>query len=846
MAKAEETLKYVLGVEPMDSEALANLDRIYVSLEAWAELAEILEMRVKAVHEPHELVDLWARLGEVYEARLGNVESAIRAFRAIFVELDKTHEGAIQALARIYESLGAWVELNTVYERELENAAGDVAEADIRAKLASLASERLNDPQRAIDTWKIVLDLRGEDPEALGALSALYEAGAAWRELTEILERQIDTAPSDDDRVNILTRRARVFKDKKQRDDLALEDWNRVLDIDYANLAALRSIAAIRRRQQDATELVSALHNTIDRASNMLDEEELKDLFRELGKTYGERLEQPYDAAEAWKKLLDIGPDFEAMNALETIYRTEERWPDVIDVKMQRAAALEDPAQKIEELGQVAALWTDNVQEPDSATVAFQKILEIDAKHDEAFLALERLHTAANRWEPLIELYLARLETRDAIAEKTELLRKIARVFEEKLDDKNQALDALINALGEDFHDRDTSKYLERMAQATGRWGEVIQTANNWLQEQNEPHQKIRLCLHLAKWYGDDLGRPDYAQPYYAQIVKLDPNNVGALRQMGQLYRKGADWQNLHATLRRALDVAVADSDRKEILNELGELLDAQMNQTDQAIGYFTRALEVDGQYVPSLERPGAHLRGTRSEQRARRHPAPQGAGPHRGQRDRDDEASHRVPLRDEPRRSVAFEPGVPRGARARRIEPASAPGSRARVRDARAVGGPRPDHLEVELEAVTTWSASASDVLVHLARLHEEHFLKAEPSRRSGSSKCSKSIRTTKRRTSRSRRNYRKLRLWQELHQHILSATSRRRSSARRRSISTGSSRRSTARKSRTSIAPSTRTRTSSTSTRTTSPRSRRCRSCTTSSRTRPSPSSTCRASRN
>ena len=107
----------------------------------------------------------------------------------------------------------------------------------------------------------------------------------------------------------ILTRRARVFTDRLGRDELALEDWNRVLDIDYANLAGLRAIAAIRRRQNDANELVSALHQTVDRAAAMLDTEELKEIFRELGKTYGEVLQQPFEAAEAWRKLLEVGRD---------------------------------------------------------------------------------------------------------------------------------------------------------------------------------------------------------------------------------------------------------------------------------------------------------------------------------------------------------------------------------------------------------------------------------------------------------------------------------------------------------------------------------------------------------
>src|SRR5262249_7374615 len=168
--------------------------------------------------------------------------------------------------------------------------------------------------------------------------------------------------------------------------------------------------------------------------------------------------------------------------------------------------------------------------------------------------------------------------------------------------DKGQALDALVNALSMDFHDRETARYLERMAQATGRWAEVIQTVNGWLKQQTEPKEKIRLCLHLAKWYGDDLGHPEDAQPYYAQIIQLDPQNVGAMRQLASLYKKAGNTQQMGATLTRALDVANNDIDRKERLNDLGELLDSAMSQTEQAITYCQRALEVDSQFLPALE----------------------------------------------------------------------------------------------------------------------------------------------------------------------------------------------------------------------------------------------------
>ena len=70
VAKAEETYRYVLTVEPHEKDALANLDRIYSSLEQWPELAGVLEQRAVAAEETLDKVDLYGRLGQVYEERL--------------------------------------------------------------------------------------------------------------------------------------------------------------------------------------------------------------------------------------------------------------------------------------------------------------------------------------------------------------------------------------------------------------------------------------------------------------------------------------------------------------------------------------------------------------------------------------------------------------------------------------------------------------------------------------------------------------------------------------------------------------------------------------------------------
>jgi len=603
VAKAEETYRYVLGVEPLDADALANLDRIYTQLEQYPELASTLEQRVRVPGEPYEVIELYSRLGQTYEERLGQLDDAIRAYRRIFDELERTNEQAIYALERIYGQKGAWTDLKVVYDRQLEIASGDAAEADIRAKMAHLYADRLNDVGASVETWKRVLELRGEDPEALGALANLYDRMQQWAELCDVLERHYYIATEDESRVAVLLRRAKLYNEQLGRDDSALEDYQRVLDVEYGNVEALYAIAEIWRRRGDSNELVQALHQTIDRAQQVLPAENQIAIFRELGTLYQSTLNQPSDAIDAWRRLLAVDPrDFEAMAALENLLRAEERWVEVIEVKMGRAAAYEDGGEQIREYLEVASIWENQVGEKDKATPAYEKILEIDGTHDKAFFSLEELHGAAGRSEPLIELYLARHDTREDDRDKIVLLRKIAKVYEEQLEDKGQAFDALFAAFEMDVNDNETCRYLERMAAATTRWTELIQNVNGMLQAEKEPSRRIALSLRLAKWYAEDLGHPEHAQPYYQLILSLDPNNVAVLRQMANFFKKAGRWKEQGETLTAARAVAVSDVDRKEILTELGEVIERVTSDVDQGMSYYKLALDVDPLHLPALE----------------------------------------------------------------------------------------------------------------------------------------------------------------------------------------------------------------------------------------------------
>jgi tetratricopeptide (TPR) repeat protein len=602
--KAEETYRYVLGVVPLDVDCLDNLDRIYTGLEQYAELAQVLEQRAQTVPgEPYRLIEIYGRLGEIYWQRLGQAEDAVRIYRRVFDELDPTHEQANVVLEQIYGEQQQWTALYGLYEKQLAHAPGESHQADILAKMARLSGEPLANPAAAIETWRRVLELRGEDGEALGGLSELYERTQQWGELTEILERHMAFATDERETVAVLLRRARLYSRELGRDDSALDDYNRVLEIDWANVEALYAITDIWRRRGERQETLYALGQTVERAAPALPAEALVALYRELAGLYQQVEEQRYEAVESWRKLLEVDPrDFDAMAQLETLLRAEDRWAEVVDVKMLRARAFADPPEQIREYLEVAHVWEHQVGNPDGATAALEAVLELDAGHDDAFATLEKLHTAAARWEPLIELYLKRIESREEVKERTKLLRKVARVFDEHLHDQEQAYDALQTAFELDFEDEETCGYLEKMAAATKRWAGLVALVNGWLEAAKDPATQVALCLRLAKWYGEDLDRPDYAQPYYGRVLQLDPNNVAVLRQMASFYKKNAQWQQQGQLLEKALAVAVRETDRAAILTDMGEVLERHMGKPDQGMVYYQRAVDADPHYLPVLD----------------------------------------------------------------------------------------------------------------------------------------------------------------------------------------------------------------------------------------------------
>jgi tetratricopeptide (TPR) repeat protein len=601
--RAEQTYRYVLALAPADEDVLSALDAIYSEHGSAEALAAVLRKRVATSTDRHDKVELSHRLGSVLWNDCRRVDEAIAVYRGLLDELDPQHEGTLQELQNIYTVTQAWPELLGVYERELEIVVGDGAQAEMLGRMAMLAATRLGDFPRAVELLRKVLDLMGEDPEALNALGNIYAVQENWTDLVDVLEREVAVAEDDRMRMKIYGDLGRIWYEKLQRDRNALESWERVLDIDPASTDALYAIAAIHRAAAVYDELVNTLHRLVDVGTATLDEHAVEAVYMELGALYGQQLKQPVDAIQSYNKALELNPaNFGALDALESLHTVREQWEESIEVKQRRANVLQDPREKIAVLLDIAKMWGDKLIEPDNAVNALNQILEVDPLHHFAFERIEQLHREAGRFEDLIALYLVRVEASTDTNQRVQLLRHVARAYEKDLDDKGQAFDALLIAWTQDFTNEDSAREVERMAGLTQRWNELLTTANQFLSEIDPADTVVRnaICLKCARWYGRE-GHPEYAIPYLQQVLSVDPVNRPAMRQMAELYRQTQQWQIYAQVLGKLVEMTEDPIERADAFVGIGELQEEQFKLPDQAIKHYRDALEAVPEHLGAI-----------------------------------------------------------------------------------------------------------------------------------------------------------------------------------------------------------------------------------------------------
>lgn len=107
-------------------------------------------------------------------------------------------------------------------------------------------------------------------------------------------------------------------------------------------------------------------------------------------------------------------------------------------------------------------------------------------------------------------------------------------------------------------------------------------------------------------------GQSDEAIQLFQQSLKLNPDHLVALENLGNVYRQQKQWEDARTTLERAVAVGPNDAEANYSLG----MVYAQLNDSDRARDYLERSLKLRPGYPEALNNLGIlYLRSNRADQ---------------------------------------------------------------------------------------------------------------------------------------------------------------------------------------------------------------------------------------
>ncbi|EDM75103.1 tetratricopeptide repeat protein, partial [Plesiocystis pacifica SIR-1] len=277
-----------MGVEVPS--ALAALDRLYVGLESWAELADILRRELAVVEEHGEesepgmqLPDratIRHRLGVVLQEHLDDAPEAVELFREV-LEYDPDHADA-------RERLESWLEhedlkvtvatiLRSVYHRreewpQLVRVLEILAEAEevtpdrvvLLLKIGEIQAQQLGDSAAAFEAYARGFKEDAEDETAQAALEQLAGLDDRWEAFAELYEGAVAKDLPSELMKQLLHKLAWVYDTQLSQADKAVGCYQRAVDIDPENREALDALEELFQRAEAWAELLEVYRRKVE------------------------------------------------------------------------------------------------------------------------------------------------------------------------------------------------------------------------------------------------------------------------------------------------------------------------------------------------------------------------------------------------------------------------------------------------------------------------------------------------------------------------------------------------------------------------------------------------------
>ncbi|MBX2812064.1 MAG: hypothetical protein KTR25_09640 [Myxococcales bacterium] len=628
------TLGKVFMEDPSATDVVEELGRLAVESEAEEEWAELNIQALERVKEPEVRRSLLKRVAHLYGNRLHRSMESAGYYEQILAQ-DPDDIESLTELERIYRESGESHRLVAVHRRVLS---ADLFEHDSEAKeqrwfeIAELAENELQDPQQAEEALLALKALRPTDMEVLRRLAALGERMGQPNRMVEALEAELHLTEDVDAKAGLLLQLAALRRDALSDFAGAIRAYKEVLrlrPLDQGAVVGLKAVLRVAGEEDTqaviAAEVLAPIYRDSGASENYVECLERmaagqsgakrKEILDELSVVYQKDLGAPQKAFTATRRAFHEEPTDaavkERMEELATSYGLLE---DLVAVYLDEADSSRGREHTIALRRRVAELFANECGDPERAVIEYQYVLNLDPRDEASLDALEQLLGELQSPEQLAKLYRQRINQTRATSERARLMRALAKVQAESLEDVPSAvatLRRLTQLVPDDLEALEAlAGHLEKEARIT----ELSEVLERWLELCTEADQMLPVKVWLGRIRATHMGDLVAADRLLGEVLDIDPTHAAARKYLQDRFEDAAvegdralvrstgavlvraletasDWSLLVSLLQRQVTVEPRAVDRAGYQEQIADIQNRYLEQPDMAFDTLAEAV---------------------------------------------------------------------------------------------------------------------------------------------------------------------------------------------------------------------------------------------------------------
>lgn len=472
----------------------------------------------------------------------------------------------------------------------LKSATDDSAKIRAYDRLAELDSTFRGDVASAVLTYQAILELAPGHAASLRTLERYFVEQGRTEELLGVYDKLLKHSADNDDVAALALVAARVASAHAEGDVAAGGAYVRAaFERGALDDRLLWQVEGEARRSGDA-KLLAEVEKV--RAARTEEPREKASLLTRASEALSASQDADNAAALAAEAVTTFPNHPTALLALAHARKAQGQFEAAAEALEAYAAVVEGTPRATAVRIEAGKLWQDQVQDAARARDVFDRVLEEDPAHAEAFpralKALEMLgDTAAERQR--IEARLARDSANKDIANP---LRLRASAIAEQEGDNGTARQHLRAILAVDEAHQEALRSLIRLSRAVADWPSVADATIRLARHTTDNDERTELLFQLGEVFDDHLNALPKAETAYKRVMQMATEDKRPVQRLADLYaRQGngaAEAEMLQALLTKESDAAT----RKSLRIRLAAVQSERLEQGEAAEATLVAARE--------------------------------------------------------------------------------------------------------------------------------------------------------------------------------------------------------------------------------------------------------------